>query len=181
MPRIIFIHGNHTMHWRGGWKGWLHDELESRGYQTSFETFPDSINARAKYWLPFLRDYLQAGVDDVLVGWSSGAVAAMRYAERQQVAGSVLISPCHTDLGDAFERRSGLYPKRWDWKAIKSNQARIDIIHGDHDPFIPRREFTYIAQRLEIAPVMIKDGGHFVDQETFPELLGLITDAYPAS
>ena len=40
----------------------------------------------------------------VLVGHSSGAVAAMRLLEKTPLLGAVLVSACHTDLGDAGER-----------------------------------------------------------------------------
>ena len=40
----------------------------------------------------------------MLVGHSSGAVAAMRLLEKTPLLGAVLVSACHTDLGDAGER-----------------------------------------------------------------------------
>lgn len=117
--RIIFIHGNNTDHWSGGWCKWLKNELDKLGVESFFETFPDSILARSEFWLPFLKDHLKAGERDVLVGWSSGAVASMRYAEQNKILGSVLISPSYTDLGDETEKASGYFDKPWNWEAIK--------------------------------------------------------------
>lgn len=77
-PRIIFIHGNDTEHWSFGWAAWFKAELKKLNFETFFETMPDSIIARAEYWLPFLKDHVKAGANDVLVGWSSGAVAAIK-------------------------------------------------------------------------------------------------------
>ena len=45
--RIIFIHGNGTEHWSSGWALWFRAELEKLGFETFFETMPDSIIARA--------------------------------------------------------------------------------------------------------------------------------------
>lgn len=56
---------------------------------------PDSVIARSNYWLPFLEEHVKAGENDVLIDWSSGAVAAMRYAETHTIKGSILISPCY--------------------------------------------------------------------------------------
>lgn len=42
-------------------------------------------------------------------GHSSGAEAAMRFAETHHVKGLVLVSACVTDLGDENERLSGYY------------------------------------------------------------------------
>lgn len=177
-PRIIFLHGNETTHWSQSWAGWLKTELEKAGYETFFETMPDSIFARAEYWLPFIEEYIQAGENDVIVGWSSGAVAAMRYAEDHTLAGSVLISPTYTDLGDEIESMSGYFDQPWQWEKIRTNQDNIALITGDNDPFIPQEEFDFIAQKLNPTRIKLPQGGHFIEQESFPRLLDYIKDRY---
>lgn len=177
-PRIIFIHGNQTTHWSFGWAPWLEGELEKNGYETFFETFPDSIIARAEYWLPFLKEYIKAGEDDVIVGWSSGAVAALRYAEEHKLCGSVLVAPCYTDLNDELEKQSGYYNKPWDWEKIKSNQNAIALVHSDNDPFIPQEEFEFIAQQLTPRIIKIPGAKHFMEQGAFPEVLEYLTQTY---
>jgi hypothetical protein len=47
------------------------------------------------------------------VGHSSGAEAAMRFAEGRRVAGLVLVAACHTDLGLPSEAVSGYYSRPW--------------------------------------------------------------------
>ncbi len=177
-PRFIFIHGNGATHWSFGWAPWLKQELDKLGYSTFFETMPDSIIARSEYWLPFLKDHARAGENDVLIGWSSGAVAAMRYGEENKILGSILISPCYTDLGDELEKQSGYYDKPWDWAAIRANQAKIALIWGDDDPYIPQEEFAYIADQLKPIQIKIPGGQHFAQRETFPELLQYIKQNY---
>lgn len=177
-PRIIFIHGNQTDHWTFGWAPWLKSELEKNGFATFFETFPDSIIARAEYWLPFLKDHIKAGANDVLVGWSSGAVAAMRYAETNTILGSVLVSPCYTHLNNDLERQGGYYETPWDWEAITSHQKHIALFFGDNDPFIPQEEFTFIAEKLKPTIRKMSGTGHFNEQATFPELLQYILQTY---
>ena len=70
-------------------------------------TFPDPHAAKEEVWLKFLREDLKCDADTVLVGHSSGAVACMRLLESTELAGAVLVSACHTDLGDAGERAAG--------------------------------------------------------------------------
>ncbi len=170
-PRFVFIHGNGTAHWSSAWAGWLKAELDTLGFETFFETMPDSILARSEYWLPFLKDHVKVGENDVIIGFSSGAVAAMRYAEDNKIQGSILISPCYTDTGDELEKQSGYYDEPWQWNNIKSNQHKIALIWGDDDPYIPQSEFEHIAQKLEPMQIKIPGGKHFIEQEQFPELL----------
>jgi predicted alpha/beta hydrolase family esterase len=168
--RIIYIHGNRTMHWSTAWTPWLRDELEIMGFDPVFETFPDSIDARSEYWLPYLHDHLKAGPDDVLLGWSSGAVAAMRYAESHRILGSVLVCP-YVFLDDPLERRSGYFDGPWDWPAVRGNQESVAVFHGDRDPYIPRDQFDLVADELDATVFEIAGGGHFLNQIEFPELL----------
>lgn len=177
-PRIIFIHGNQSTHWSYGWAPWLKQKLEAAGYPTFFETFPDSIIARAEYWLPFLKEHVCAGEEDVIVGWSSGAVAAMRYTETEMILGSVLISPCYTDTGDALEKESGYYESPWEWQKIKQNQKHIALVYGEDDPIIPQTEFEHIAQQLTPKIIALPKAGHFTKQQTFPEVLSYLLETY---
>lgn len=177
-PRIIFIHGNGTMHWSFGWAAWLKAELDRLGFEAWFETMPDSVAARSVYWLPFLKDHVKAGESDVLVGWSSGAVAAMRYAEDNQIKGSVLVSPCYTDLGDELEKQSGYYDQPWRWEDIRANQGKIALIWGDDDPYIPQSEFAFIAEQLSPVQIKVHDGAHFIERTQFAELLHYLQETY---
>ena len=177
-PRFIFIHGSDTTHWSFAWSAWLKNELEKLGHDTFFETMPDSILARSEYWLPFLKDHIKVGENDVLIGWSSGAVAAMRYAEENKILGSILISPCYTDLGDALEKQSGYYDKPWNWELIRANQQKIALVWGDDDPYIPQSEFELIAEKLNPEQIKVHEGEHFIERQTFPEVLQYIKQNY---
>lgn len=177
-PRIVYIHGNSATHWSFAWAAWLKYELEKLGFPTFFETMPDSVIARSEYWLPFLKDHVKVGSNDIVVGWSSGAVAAMRYAEDNKILGSVLVSPCYTDLGDELEKQSGYYNKQWRWQKIKANQERIALIYGDDDPYIPQSEFEYIAEQLKPTQMKIAGGKHFIERTQFKELLDYLKENY---
>ncbi len=177
-PRFVYVHGNQTQHWSFGWAPWLKAQLESLGFETFFETMPDSVIARADYWLPFLKDHVKVSTNDVIIGWSSGAVAAMRYAEANSILGSVLISPCYTDLGDELERQSGYYDDPWRWQRIKENQQHIALIWGDDDPYIPQAEFEHIAKELLPHTLTVPGGRHFVERTEFTEVLDYIKQTY---
>jgi predicted alpha/beta hydrolase family esterase len=177
-PRIIYVHGNQSTHWSFAWATWLKKELEDRGYPTFFETMPDSFIARSKFWLPFLENHVKAGEGDVIVGWSSGATAAMRYAEGHKLRGSVLIGPSTADLGDELEKQSGYFDEPWQWDKIKANNGHIALIYSNDDPFIPQEQFEIVTKALNPEVVMLPNRKHFIDEQTFPELLEHIIKTY---
>src|SRR5258707_15767070 len=98
--KVIFIPGNGggDINDPDGWFPYIKKRLENLGLEVISQNFPDPIKARGKYWLPFIKK-LGADEKTILVGHSSGAVAALRYAEKQQILGSVLVSTAYTDLG----------------------------------------------------------------------------------
>ena len=94
--KAILIHGNGGCTAADIWLPWLEREIRALGLDVINHTFPDNVKARATVWLPYLES-LDADEKTILVGHSSGAVAAMRYAETHQLLGSVLVSVCYTE------------------------------------------------------------------------------------
>lgn len=176
--RFIFIHGNQSTHWSFAWTPWLKEQLDRLGCETFFETMPDSIIARSEYWLPFMQDHIRIGEHDVIIGWSSGAVAAMRYAENHKVRGLVLVSPSCTDLGDELEKESGYFNEPWQWEKIQANSSKTALLTGDNDPYIPQEEFDTIANELGAVRVVVPNGKHFIERSAFPELLEYVRSTY---
>lgn len=177
--KVIIVHGN-----GGGtadihWFPYLKKELEKLGVKAVAETFPDNDLARANIWLPFLKNNLGADENTVIVGHSSGAVAAMRFAEKNKIFGSILVGVCYTDLGEEEEKKSGYYDRPWDWQAIRSNQNWIIQYHSTDDPHIPIAEARFIHQKLKTEYYEYTNQGHFggegeSDKREFPELLEAI-------
>ncbi|HMC77188.1 MAG TPA: alpha/beta hydrolase [Vicinamibacterales bacterium] len=169
-PRVIIIHGNGGCTAADAWYSWLERELTARGVDVVNHTFPDNVKARAGIWLPHLEG-LGADENTVLVGHSSGAVAAMRYAETHRLKGSVLVGVCHTDLGDSGEAASGYYAAPWQWQQIRDNQEWIAIYHSTDDPHIPVAEPRFVAKQLKCSYFELGDRGHFVDAGALPEIV----------
>jgi serine hydrolase len=178
MPKAILIHGNGGCTAGDIWLPWVERELSAAGLDVINRTFPDNVKARARYWLPFLEEL---GADDqtILIGHSSGAVAAMRYAETHRLLGSVLVGVCHTDLGDAFEAASGYYDAPWQWDRIRSNQRWIGIYQSSDDPLIPVAEARFVAAQLKCSYFEHSDRGHFIDSREFPELVAFVRRQLP--
>lgn len=123
----------------------------------------------------------------ILVGHSSGAQAALRYAELYKVHGIVLVSATYSDLGDAHERASRYYPQKsssgdgvvsdknpYLFEKMKKNCKQWHQFHSDDDPFIPLHEAEKIRDGLGLSNTyyMLPGRSHFF--EYAPELLKVI-------
>jgi predicted alpha/beta hydrolase family esterase len=145
--KVIFIPGNGGGTPRDSWFPNLQQEFEKLDIKVIAKDFPDNNLARAQYWLPFIKE-LGADENTILIGHSSGAVAAMRFAEENKIFGSVLVSACYTDLGDGKEKQSGYYNTPWKWEKIKMNQKWIIQFASTDDPWIPISEAHLIKKKL---------------------------------
>lgn len=176
--KVILIHGNGDSTPYGCWFPHVTQELEKHGITVIARQFPDTKYALASSWLPFLKNELRADENSILVGHSSGALAAMRFAEKNKILGSILVGGSHTDLGQACERLSGYFDDTWDWDSIKKNQQWTVLFASTDDPAIPIEESRFIQQKLNATYHEFTDRGHFDDnygeKAHFPELVGAI-------
>lgn len=168
-PRIAIIHGNSGGTGEDQWIPWLRRELEGRGYEVVTPTMPDNIEAKASVWLPYMRDTLGIDENTIIVGWSSGGTAALRYAERYSIWGSVLVGASCTDLGDALERASGYYDEPWGWEAIRRHQRHVMVFASADDPCIPLSEGSHIRDMLGAEYHEFAHHKHFGYPDPMPE------------
>ena len=153
--------------------GWAETALRGAGVFDEVvlpQTMPDPVAAKESVWVPYMRDELGADASTVVIGHSSGAVAAMRLAEETEVAALILVSACWTDLGDASERAAGYYARPWRWDAIRANAGAIVQFHSDDDPFIPVAESRHVAENLQATYYELSGRSHFFSPP-FPELV----------
>jgi predicted alpha/beta hydrolase family esterase len=174
--KAIIIPGNGDDDPHDKWFPSVTKELERLGIQTTNVKFPDPVLARMEYWLPFI-EKLGAAENTILIGHSSGAVAAMRYTEIHKILGSVLVGVYYSDLGDESEKKSGYFDEPWDWGSIKSNQNWIIEFASTDDPYIPIEQPRFIQKMLSAEYYEYTDEGHFgsdKNKTTFPDLIETI-------
>ncbi len=170
--KAIFIPGNGGGSPKDGWFSYLKKELESIGVGVIDEEFPDSDLAPESSWIPFLHK-LNADENTILVGYSSGAIAAMRFAEKNKIFGSALVATYHTDLNNPWETKAGYFNRPWDWDAIKKNQKFILQFGSVDDPFVPVEEARFVHEKLGSEYKEFTDHEHFGATRPlleFPEL-----------
>lgn len=177
-PKIILIHGNGGGTGADDWLPYVKEKLEELGWAVAAPNMPDNVLARESQWLPFLKDSLGADENTILIGHSSGAVAAMRYAENNKLYSSILVGACYTDLGDEDEKASGYYDREWQWEKIKANQSWIVQFASTDDPYIPIEEARHIHAVLATEYYEAADEGHYGEdkgKKEFPEIVEVVT------
>lgn len=171
--KIIFIPGNCDSTTSDNWFPSAKSEFEKHGLEVIAANFPDPDLARESYWIPFLLE-LKADHNSILIGHSSGAIAAMRFAEKYPIFGSVLVGTYYTDLGMEKEKLSGYFDRDWHWEKIRNNQKWCSIFASQDDPWIPVEEARYVHSKLNCEYHEYINQGHFGGdyfKPEFPELV----------
>ncbi|NP_001167472.1 retinoblastoma binding protein 9 L homeolog isoform X1 [Xenopus laevis] len=163
------------------WYGWTKKRLEKiPNFRCLLKNMPDPFTARESIWLPFMESELGCDDKTIIIGHSSGAAAAMRFAETHKVYAIILVSAYTSDLGDENEKESGYFSRPWQWEKIKNNCGHIIQFGSTDDPFLPWHEQQVVADCLSANLYKYTDRGHFQNTE-FKELLSAVKKLIPAS
>ncbi|ESO87682.1 hypothetical protein LOTGIDRAFT_204460 [Lottia gigantea] len=172
--KVVIVPGNGcTDPLRANWYGWLYNRLIQARIDCRLEEMPDPYDAKESVWIPYMHDELKCDKNTIIVGHSSGAEAAMRYAEKYKVKGIILVSGCVTDLGMESERVSGYYNRPWLWEKMKANTQFIVYFGSIDDPYIPWAEQQEIVNHLDPELYKYDDKGHFTSS-TYSDLLKVV-------
>ncbi|KAJ1153219.1 hypothetical protein NDU88_005980 [Pleurodeles waltl] len=173
--KAVIVPGNGAGHVESClWYGWTKKQLNKiPNFECLLRDMPDPYTARETIWLPFMESELHCDERTIIIGHSSGAAAAMRYAETHEVFAIILVSAYTSDLGDSNERKSGYFNRPWQWEKIKSNCRHIVQFGSTDDPFLPWREQQEVADELGSELYKYVDRGHFQNTE-FHELVSAV-------
>lgn len=181
--RIVMVHGNgptEDLSSPRGWQPYLLKEFKKLGIEAHGPHMPEPEFAPKDLWLNYLEKNMNVDENTILIGESSGGVAALRYAETHKVKGLIIVGTNHTDLGDEAEKKSGYYDEEWNWDKIKENTDWIIQYHSKDDPFIPVEEADHIHKQLDTDYRLKDNEGHFSKdldgKNTFPEIVNDIKD-----
>ncbi|KAK7127247.1 hypothetical protein R3I94_018436 [Phoxinus phoxinus] len=156
------------------WYGWANKRInEIPDVSCVLKNMPDPVTARESIWLPFMEKDLRCDEETLIIGHSSGAAAAMRYAETHRVFAIILVGAYTSDLGDENERESGYFSRPWEWEKIRTNVKHILQFGSTDDPFLPWDEQREVAEGLKTDLYEYTDRGHF-QNTAFPELIHAI-------
>ena len=180
-PKIVVIPGNGGCHVEAdNWYPWLRDELVKLGYSVTMTDMPDPVAAHMDIWLPYIETELIKSENTIVVGHSSGGVAALRYLENHKLVGAILIGTNYTDLGFEDEKDAGWYDSPWQWDKIKANVGWVVQIHGEDDPYFDITEPKFIQSQIGSELLVLPNRGHFMTDQNpandqFSEIIEIIS------
>ena len=180
--RVFFAHG------MGDWTDaeladegfWVGHSLAAVAAETAAPGLPHGSRAPFAEWMPFAEARIAGHeAETIVVGHSSGALLAVRLAEKHGLAGVVLLAGTDNDLGDERERASGFFDTPWDWDAVRRNvpAARVRVLHSRGDRCVPFGDGERVAEAMGVAVTEVDEGvGHFLRCRRLPQLVQVLTE-----
>jgi uncharacterized protein len=134
--RVYIIHG-----WEGypeeGWRPWLKNELEKKGFEVFVPAMPDTKHPKADAWLSHLKKLVGKPDEDCyFIGHSLGCITILRYLEsiKENIGGAIFVAGFTSNLG--YEDIGTFFTKPIEWKKIESHCKKFVAIHSDNDPYV---------------------------------------------
>lgn len=160
------------------WLPWLKEQLTKHGeVECIIPDLPTPENQTYKSWTEITKS-IDINKDDIIVGWSTGAIFSVRYLyeNKIKVKKLILISGFNNYIGNVpfvDNINKNFFMK--DVKVAKDIAGKIICIKSDNDPFISQQALNDFANELNAKTINVLGGGHFnADSgygEKFEELL----------
>ncbi|MBI3093032.1 MAG: alpha/beta hydrolase [Candidatus Levybacteria bacterium] len=174
--RAFLIHG-----WEGypeeGWRPWLKQELEEKGFTVVVPSMPDTENPKIKVWVSHLAKIVGTpNKTDYFVGHSLGCITILRYFEtlkdNQKVGGSVLVAGFAHDLEyDGYKGElSSFFQTAVNWEKIKKHCNKFIAIHSDDDPWVPVKHSKIYKEKLGAKAIVMHKMKHFSGDDGITQL-----------
>lgn len=186
--RVFLIHG-----WGGypeeGWRPWLKNGLEKRGFFVFVPAMPDTEHPKMDAWLEHLKKIV--GIVDkncYFVGHSLGCITILRYLETlqegQEVGGAVLVAG-FTDINITIGKDEDIneiktfFEQEVNFKKIKTHCKKFVAIHSDNDPYVPLSYAGIFKENLGAKIIIEHNMKHFSGDDgitKFPVALSSILE-----
>ncbi|KXK27341.1 MAG: putative hydrolase YdeN [candidate division WS6 bacterium OLB20] len=179
---VLILHGTDS-NANSNWFQWLAEQLRVSGWNVFVPDLPQAERPAPLRYNPFLDQQLPFTLDGqaVLIGHSSGAVAALQYLQHVRPAEPVhavwLVSGFVTDLG--WEALTELFNPPLDYHLLQTLSEEYRLLHSKDDPYVPLGEAKTLAAKLDGNLLLKEHEGHFSlgtnpSYSEFPELLDLL-------
>lgn len=164
------------------WLPWLKEQLTKHGeVECIIPDLPTPENQTYKSWTEITKS-IDINKDDIIVGWSTGAIFSVRYLyeNKIKVKKLILISGFNNYIGNVpfvDNINKNFFMK--DVKVVQNIADEIVCIKSSNDPFISQQALNDFAKDLNAKTINISGGGHFnsnAGYDKFPELLSQIEE-----
>lgn len=180
--KIAIIHGTKGTP-DGNWFPWLASNIEMLGHEVIVPKFPTPENQSLTTWIKvFYQSFGQLSKDAILIGHSIGAMLCLRLLEEAscQITATFLIAGLNGRIGikEYDELNSTFITAPIQWERIRNASQIFQCLIGSNDPYVPSEQPLEISQRLHVAPIFIKNGGHLNSESgyvEFPQLYSELT------
>lgn len=176
MKRVVLIHG-----WGGypqeGWRPWLKDELEQRGWQTINPEMPDTQTPTQEKWLAKLSEVIGEPDDETyLVGHSLGGITILRYLESlpedRKIGGAILVAGFPNNL--TFDEYKGelnsFFTTPVDWTAVNAHCEQFFMLHSKDDSWVNESNYHELKAKLNASGELQNGFKHYSGDDGITEL-----------
>ena len=177
MKHVVILHS------RGGTPDsdfipWVKDELEKLGYTVEVPMLPNNTEPDDIEQSKYIAKNCTIDENTIIVGHSSGGLAAMRLLEKTKGGRLVLVGTPHNSVfADGKERASvsRSINRGYDYGKIRSNVRDVIALYDSGDPIIPLSDGKAYAEKLGGIYIEGKGTiGHF-NGDKEPDVLMAIT------
>lgn len=161
------------------WMRWLGHQLEKEGHKVIMPQFPSPDHPERFDWLSFVKERLQ-GIPLsklVIIGHSLGVVTALDFIEQsdKKIHGFISVSGFARDYGNEL---NSYFMKEKDLNLVEVREKihQLAVFYGSNDPYVSQEALQYLAEELEVNPIIVDRGGHLNSEAgytEFPELLAI--------
>lgn len=192
MKNVLILHGSYGNPYKN-WYQFIKQRAEAKGYTVNIPQLAhiDKLDLEETY--KFLVDNSFINDETIIIGHSSGAAYILgilqRLPKKNVVQKAILVAGfVDAELTEKLfesvpkEHYFKLFPKKWDWKKIRSQSKKFIIFQALDDPYVQVRHAETLKEKLNGELILIPGASHFSIStggerfKEFPELLQKILE-----
>lgn len=183
MKRAVILHGTDGSPSELPWQHWLKNQLEAAGYRVYFPQLLDCHTPNLATYDEFLRESGWDFTDNIVIGHSSGATAALHLLGQEwfpHVRATVLVGTFLNErlLQGVSWYRPGqfdnLFIETFDPKKITPKSDAFYFVHGDNDPYCDYDEAQMFCGQVGGTFITMQSAGHLAKSSGVAELPKLV-------
>lgn len=182
MKNALILHGTFGNS-KENWFPWLEKELRKIGYKVWTPDLPGAESPSILRYKAFIFPKWKFDNESVIIGHSSGAVAAFGLLQemQQDVKIDTVLSVAGFTNDLDWDPTRELFRYKFNWPLIRSRAQKFILFHSDNDPYVSLDHGKKLKKYLQGKLIIMKEQGHFSTSTDskythFPELLEKILE-----